>query len=90
MLGWFGKRAQTALVVSIFVLLVSPAVGAVWAGGVATQARQYLATASTTASAFYHSQILRQFGESVTLLVLGAGFLMLARRVQRPGAPKGA
>jgi hypothetical protein len=87
MRGWFGKPARSALVVSVFVLLVSPAVDPVGVGAMGIQARQYLTTASVTATGFYNNQIAGQFSEPVTLLLMGAAFLVLARRVRKSGSP---
>ena len=84
MLGWFVKPARNALVISVVVLVVAPAVNFTHVGGVGMQARQYLTAVSVTASNLYDSRIGGKFGEPLTLLVLGAGFLVLARRVKRP------
>lgn len=84
MLGWFVKPARNALVISVVVLVVAPAANLTHVGGVGTQARHLLTAVSTTASSLYDSRIGGTFGEPLTLLVLGAGFLVLARRVKRP------
>ena len=88
MRGWFVRSVRYALVISLFVLLVSPVLYSNEAGSVGTQARQYLSSmvGIIVPASGGQAENPSKFSEPVTLLFLGAGFLVLERRVRRPAA----
>ena len=83
MLAWVHRVARSAVLVSVFVFLLPPVVGdANTAAEITTQAQQYLSALYIVGSA--------QVSESSALLLLGVGFLVLAKRVRRSGVPSAA
>ena len=80
MLGWVHRVARSTVLVSVFVFLIPPVVGdATTAVEITTQAQQYLSALYIVGTA--------QVSESATLLLMGVGFLVLAKRFRRPGLP---
>lgn len=81
MLGWVLRVARSAVMVSMLVFLIPPVAGdATTAVDITNQAQQYLSALYVVGAAYD-----AQGSESFTLLLMGAGFLILARRVRRSG-----